>query len=563
MPNRDRWLLLGWCLLLAFLVRWPTSLFWDALPQDPNTPLHALAAFDLASGQASTTQLTLLGYPDGLGVRLLAWPVLLCSIPFQWILDPIPAFNLGILLWVTIQGMAVIVLGTRLGWNLSAKMLSSAALVTAPTTLRALGNGQYENLTGFAFVVGMVALLSKGRHAALWGFLAGILAAFSSPYQGVVVGALIGIGVLMTKAKESWPALAGVSAALASAVLYFRGVTNGDVHLSAVPAPGAMAESASLGEVLNPFFYAPPHSTGSLPAAGLSGAQESLSSMTQIPSMMEFGANWPWVNSVAYGYAGAGLILMGGWGLWKHRSEIMCRILGVFGLACLAMALGRTLIVAPGIETAIPMPWAIPSQIASVGQMQATVRFLTGLAFAAAIGLGYLAQSISWRTILPVGLLVVVDGLIISPNHWPVPATEPHLNSVMAQMDDGPVASWPGPPNLAPRNHQTLVLILQRPVAWFSGDTPENQELLEQGDNPRIQDLEQNEHGESPHEWLRRTRASGVSTIIEFKTDDSRNLNALGTLKAAPVCGLEICATSLTEAEHPPSRLSQPAEPLH
>ena len=87
-PNRVRWLLLGWCLLLAFLVRWPTSLFWDALPQDPNTPLHALAAFDLASGQASTTQLTLLGYPDGLGVRLLAWPVLLCSIPFPMATGP-------------------------------------------------------------------------------------------------------------------------------------------------------------------------------------------------------------------------------------------------------------------------------------------------------------------------------------------------------------------------------------------------------------------------------------------------------------------------------------------
>ena len=323
--------------------------------------------------------------------------------------------------------MAVIVLGSRLGWSIGAKMLSSAALITAPTTLRALGNGQYENLTGFAFVVGVLALLSNGRRAALWGFLAGMLASFSSPYQGVVVGALIGIGVLMNRPKESWPALAGVSAALA-AVLYFRGVTTGDVHLSAVPAPGAMAESASLGEVPQPIFLCAASFHGSLPAAGLSGAQESLFSAL-IEIHVGVWCSWPWVNSVAYGYTGVLLILMGGLGLWKHRQEIMCRILGIFGLTCLAMALGRTLIIAPGIETAVPMPWILPSPIESVGQMQATVRFLTGLAFASAIGLGYLAQSISWRIILPVGLAVVVDGLFISPNHWPVPSTEPHLNS--------------------------------------------------------------------------------------------------------------------------------------
>ena len=267
------------------------------------------------------------------------------------------------------------------------------------------------------------------------------------------------------------------------------------------------------------------------------------------------------MKSVAYGYAGAVLGLLGAWSLWRHRAESICRILGVFAISCLCMAMGSSLLLAPGIETGIPMPWALPSMIESVGQMQATVRFLTGFAFAAAVGLGYLCRSMPWRTVLPIGLLVVLDGLLISPKHWPVPATEPHLSGVIEGLGEGPVASWPGPPSLAPRHHQTLSLILERPVAWFSGDTPEAQDLVEQGDNPRIQDLELNELGESPHEWLRRIQQSGVQQIIEFRTPESRNLNALGALKAAPICGAEVCATSLTEAEAPPKREGRPAEP--
>ena len=163
MPKKDSWLLLGGCLLLAILVRWPTSIFWDALPQDPNTPLHALAAFDLSSGDASPWKLSLLGYPDGLEVRLLAWPVLICSIPFQFLLDPIQAFNLGVLLWLTLQGVIVGTMGARLGWGLHARLVAAGAAITAPTTLRALGNGQFENLTAIAFAMGIIALLSSGR----------------------------------------------------------------------------------------------------------------------------------------------------------------------------------------------------------------------------------------------------------------------------------------------------------------------------------------------------------------------------------------------------------------
>ena len=135
----------------------------------------------------------------------------------------------------------------------------------------------------------MVALLSKGRHAFM-GFLAGILAAFSSQHQGVVVGALIN-GQRTDNPKESWPARwreCGIASASLLSRRHERRCTSIG-HASS----GAMAESASLGSAES-IFYAPIQPVAFPPPDY--PEQESLSSMTQIPSMMEFGANWPWVN---------------------------------------------------------------------------------------------------------------------------------------------------------------------------------------------------------------------------------------------------------------------------
>jgi hypothetical protein len=532
--------------------------FWDNLPQDPNTPLHALAALDLASGTATPFHLGLLGYPDGLEVRLLAWPVLLSSLPFHFLVGPIQAFNLGVLLWLSLQGLMVGLLGARLGWNMPARLVASAAMITAPTTLRALGNGQFENLTAMAFVLGVFALLSKGRSAALWGLAAGLLAAFSSPYQGVVLGALIGVGVVLHRPRETWPALLGAGVALLLAVAYFVGVTAGQVHLSALPAPGAISEAASLSEVFLPWLYSPPHSTGELPSAGLAGATESIVALFNAPRRVEFGTHWDWVNSVAFGYTGLCLVLLGGWGIWRQRERDICKVIGVFGIASLLMAMGSTLVLSPGNNTGIPMPWAIPSMIDSIGQMQATVRFLTGLAFAAVIGLGFLCHQLGPKLSLGLGTLVVADGLLMTPAHWPVPAAAPDIEQIAQTLPAGPVASWPGPPALAPRHHQTLALILERPVSWFSGLTPESTELVET-DGRKSHELEENDQGESPDQWLRRVQTFGVKNLLQFQTPESKNLGALFQPQNDPICATELCSWSLQQTPQPGPRRS-PAE---
>jgi len=213
------------------------------------------------------------------------------------------------------------------------------------------------------------------------------------------------------------------------------------------------------------------------------------------------------------------------------------------------------------METQIPMPWALPSKIESVGQMQATVRFLTGLAFATVIGLGFLCQELGKKVSIGLGILVVADGLLLTPAHWPVPAAAPDIALISQNLDEGPVASWPGPPALAPRHHQTLALILDRPVAWFSGITPESGELVET-DGRKIQELEENERGESPDQWLRRVRGSGVQTLLEFQTPEGKNLGALFQKQTEPICAEEICAWALDAPNTSTRGNAKPMEPM-
>ena len=153
--------------------------------------------------------------------------------------------------------------------------------------------------------------------------------------------------------------------------------------------------------------------------------------------------------------------------------------------------------------------------------------------------------------------MICGEGLVFTPAHWPVPAAGTDTTTIEGALGEGAVATWPGPPTLAPRNHQTLALLLERPVAWFSGTTPE---LLEtQG--IRASELEENELGEQPYAWLRRVKDAGVHDLVEFKTPEGKNLGAVFRQKEAPVCGEQLCAYSLREARPQSADGPTPAEP--
>ena len=134
--------------MLAVFLRWPSLPYLDTLPMNTNFPLHALAALDLSEGGSPFRNLHL-EWPIGTPVRYLAWPLLLIAIPLNWFINPIPAMNLAIVLWLTIQGYGLYWLLTQLFVKpLNCYVAATLALLT-PQTLMALGNGQFENIAPF------------------------------------------------------------------------------------------------------------------------------------------------------------------------------------------------------------------------------------------------------------------------------------------------------------------------------------------------------------------------------------------------------------------------------
>ena len=94
---------------VAFVLRYPTSADLSLVPLDPIFPLHALAALDLSDGGSGFVN-TRLEFPDGAPIRYLAWPLLFCSLLFEGSLHPVAAFHLGILTWLTLQGVMMMYL---------------------------------------------------------------------------------------------------------------------------------------------------------------------------------------------------------------------------------------------------------------------------------------------------------------------------------------------------------------------------------------------------------------------------------------------------------------------
>ena len=176
-------------LVLAMVVRWPVSLYVEALPLDANTALHVLSARDLATG-GSPGRLEMLGFPEGAPVRLLAWPILALAAPLAAVLSSIVAFNIAVVVWLALQGVAVHVLCRSEGWPRAGSALAGLAVMVAPSVLLALGNGQYENVVVLPIVLAVVGARKAGLAGWGWCTAGLLLAVFSTPYQAIVAGTM-------------------------------------------------------------------------------------------------------------------------------------------------------------------------------------------------------------------------------------------------------------------------------------------------------------------------------------------------------------------------------------
>jgi hypothetical protein len=493
---------------LAVVVRWPSSVFADAIPRDHNTALHMVMAGDLAR-TLDPLHLSALDFPDAVPVRLIGWPLLLLAAPLARLVSPVVAFNLAVTAWVALQGLAVDALGRAWGWRLGGRAAAVVAAVAAPVGLVAMGNGQYENV-----VVAPLCLVAwgsgRGGRGGLLAVAGGLmLAAFASPYQAVVAG-LLALGMAAPRGLKSFgiTLLVAILAAVPVGGYYASQAADGPAAQLALtrtrPAPATAVTGTPVVDLILP------RAQVTTMQARVASPGDRIAAAARAPSWEEPAGRWPLVDSVVATWLGGVLLVAGLLGLWKGRADPRVRGVALGAAAALLLALGPTLRLTQGLDTGLPLPWAAARWLGPLAAMAAPWRFVTGPAFALVVGLG--AGLSRTAPALGVGALVLLEALLIGPGAWPVPASAPRVAPVVAVLPDGPVAVWPGTPGVATVRHALLSLALERPVASWNG--PPDAGGMVEGYRPTLPDT--NMLGETDAAWLARVRAAGVVGMVEL-----------------------------------------------
>ena len=489
------------CLGISVVLRAPLSVHLSAVPLDPNTPLHAIAARQVAS-LGSFTVLDMIDPPNGIPVRIVAWPMVLLAAPFVGTLGALPAVNLATTLLVALQGLGVALTARALRVGMPGQLLGAIAGVSAPLILHAQSLGRPENLAFPAFaliVIGSQRVTGASRVAL--GTLGLLGAAFSSPYQAVPAGlmvlALYGFsGWRLQRRPQVWLEIGAIVAlAAVPTVLYFIGAAAGDAGESA-------------------FTTSPPEST----AAAVTGFGELTWPRAMAHGRPVFGLDWStrWgdlqVGEARFGadfgvrtasqisWLGHLLLALGLTGAWKHRRHPIIPPLVIAALAAVLFALGPDLRMWSERSWNLSLPWAWIQLLPGVDALVATSRFLSGTVFALCIGAALLADRLPRRWYLAALVGLVVDGAWRTPRVWPVPAAYSPFVDVVAELPPGPVALWPPIDTIPAQNHELAAAIVNRPVHMLSLDR------------------------ETPADWARRLSGQNVGSFVNIASLDARGL---------------------------------------
>lgn len=458
-------------LVVAFLVRWPLSGSFGAIPLDPNTPLHALASKQLASG-GSLFEISDLAFPTPVPIRIVAFPMLLISLPFQG-LGPLQAVNIATTILVAMQGLALWWLSRRLGLSRFGQWVALMAGILAPWTVHVQGLGQQENLVFVAMALAVWGGLKLGWKRGAVAVIALLLAGFSSPYQAVPTG-LIFLGTLWStsyKMERRLTSIQAISVTLVAAVpvlVYYMGVTEGASAIAGIttspPEEGAMATAGLLE-----FVYPRPMWDGS--PIELSTASQRIDDIFKPIPSASLSPGWGWFTAHQSSYIGL-LAALGFTGLWRQRRDPKVRGLIVGGLACLVFALGPELRLFSESDSPIWMPWKLAAMLPGVGDLTATHRFISGFAFSSAIGLALLVSSAKFRTRSVIAVIVTLglftETLLLAPVQWPLPAMEHTQEDINRELPEGPIMLWPPFTALAPQYFELITVLLERPVGIYS-----------------------------------------------------------------------------------------------
>ena len=316
---------------------------------------------------------------------------------------------------------------------------------------------------------------------------------FSSPYQGIV--ALVILIVHLIFARE-WKVMVPILPSLLVGAWYFGAVSEGSVHASVTPAQATVAETARIYGFFVPQNIA---ENGGVPQLGPLGR---IIALGDLPVSTIYSNRWPWIMSTATDYVGMILFLGGLYGLWQQKNKKLWTIL----LALIIISLGKTLSVG---NLELPLPWSISTWIPGIKNMQATMRFLSGVVLILTIALCRVITSRNMGFV--VLFLLLFDFFLIAPHNWPLKAKEPILSPLLTEIkkDDRPIAYWPSAPIIASHKVTTTALVLKTPMATFRH--PLLHMPNETGDinNQFFQD--------DATSWLHNLKEQDIHTLLQFR----------------------------------------------
>lgn len=491
------WLGVGvFTVVLAMLLRFPLSVHLDALPMDPNSPLHALAARQLADF-GSPLHLAMLDWPAGVPVRMVAWPTLLIAAPLVGLVGALPALNLATTVIMALQGVACALAASLWGAPRRGQLVAAAAGVACPYVVHAQGLGRQENLAFLAFALVAVAATQSGWRfgVAVVGALA--IAAFSSPYQAVPTGVML----VLVVGVRSWRALGAVLGASAGVgalvVLYYVDAALGDSAVAGIttsPPETQGAAVAAVGELLTPraLSHGVPFT---YPSAG-----ERLSRLTAELPLRDFGPSWGVKAATQVCWIGTVLLLAGGIGLALRLRAARAWPWVAAGLVCVVFALGPDLRMWSEQPSAIPLPWALTAGVPGLDQMVATHRFMSGAIFVLCLGAGWLAGRLHVAFAPALIALLVADTTLRAPAEWPLEGARSRLGELAGVLPGGPIALYPPVRTVPAQNFELAAAALGVPVGLFVPDR------------------------EAPAAWVRRLEAAGAVAFVELWRDEKHGI---------------------------------------
>lgn len=490
--------------VLSVGLRYPTSINLNLVPLDPNFPLHALAAQDLSDGGSGLVN-TRLEWPDGAPIRYLAWPLLLISQLFEGFMRPIPALHVGIVAWLTVQGLTMFYLFRDLLQDRSRAICAATLALCSPQVLIALGNAQFENVApAFLLLIGWSIL--RQRYAWLVFGLFG--ACFSSPYMGFL-GLLL---ALLMGFRDKWVYVIMMLSS-GSVWLYYDAVTGNNIHESTQPAPSVMAESA------NPIGLFLPINIAENGGTDLPSMAQRFNLLQTAPTHAPFDDTWFWVMVTASSFLGIAWVTLGVLGLWQKRQDPIAWNLSLWALTALTCSFGDQFILdLDSFKLSIPWVWSLTDFMPGLSDMNATHRFLMAPSLVLALGVACIGN----RLILFIGtILCVFEALFISPAHWPIPSKQATIPKEIAFIQK-PFIFWPPPPVISSYKVTMTGLLLDQPIALFSA-----QQASMPDANGAIPKLERatDRRGRSLEQWTQMVIDQDVNNLIQYRSFHEVNGN--------------------------------------